>query len=370
MITAYTAAPVKIHKMDFAKIGSGTGALRYTFGLYCGEAETAKHYLDQYNGTTFSDKSYRVRGSSLEIESGTISYKVCEALCDANQDYDLVRANFEDDESALSVIEYIEDAGGVDVQYGTLYKLEIPGHNIDSVNNWTDLMSIDLINEAAIKYHSVKPEALKNIVAAAETLGVELGEEKDDVSYILDCIFEAGFEYGSEEGDIGYSADIDDYKEVWDAMIRGDTYTDYDCEADFNDEYPQDYIATVKTALGNDFPSLEAEFTYEDVYCVLSSAFNPDVVDQLKNIQGKKVASDFFSKELGIELLVANSMYGRPGAKELLILSESLANEVKLSLEDPRGDLSYGFNSDLDKLNIDDSNELGYDDEYRLQRSY
>ena len=334
VITAYCAAPVAIEKMDFDKVGSGTGVLRYAFGMYAGEVDTAKHYLDSYKGYGGASRSFRMgQEGNIYIEADSLGYDLASALVENKHDYDALREQHKGDETVLLALDHIEKAGGIVVDYGAMHKIKIPHVDIDDVKKWDDTLEPDDLDVIAMAFYQTQPD----IVARAESVLAEFDEdlEFEDVENTLDALWDMAYNEGLEEDEIPFHLDEDDLKCIWNARVRGDNYSMFDCDDEFNDGIASKYLDAAEKIVGGSV-CLQNEMSIGDAYLAVTSAYEPEIADVDASIDGKKLASKLFSgKEIDIPMVVAPTKFGNYQAYELVIMSEDLANSSRIEPLDP-----------------------------------
>ena len=334
VITAYCAAPVAIEKMDFDKVGSGTGVLRYAFGMYAGEVDTAQHYLDSYKGYGGASRSFRMgHDGKTHIEADSLGYELAAALVSNNHDYDALREEYKNDDTAIMAIGHIEKAGGIVVDYGAMHKIKIPGVDIDDVKKWDDIMEPEDLDALAMAFYERQPE----IASRAEDVLLSLDEDLifENVEGALDDIWDMAYNNGIEEDLIPFHVDEDEIKKVWNARVRNDSYSMFDFQDEFDEGIDSKYLDAAKKIVG-DVLCIQNEMTIGDAYLSITSSYDPDVHDVDMSVIGKKMASELFSSsEIDIPMVVAPTKFGNEKSYELIIMSEDLGNSSRIEKIDP-----------------------------------
>lgn len=327
MITAYSASPVEIDKLDFEKIGSGAGVMRYAAGMYAGELETAKHYLESYKGYGLASRSFRMGANDeIHIEPDSLAYEITAALVDSDYDYEGVREKYKGDDTAIAAVDYLEKVGGVTVDYGVMHKIKIPHENMENIPSWNDELTPEKLDDIAMAFYKTQPD----IALRAKDVLNELDSNLifEDLEGALDDIWEMAYNEGVEEDTIPFHIGEEELKEIWNAKLRNDNYSIFDLESEFNEGINPKYLEAIDKIFDHVL-CIENEMTIGDAYSAVASAYEPDTQDPEKILTGKKMASNLFSgEEIDIQMVTAPTIFGCKDAHELIIMSEKLANSI------------------------------------------
>lgn len=334
MIDAYMASPKRFDKIDFAMIGSGTGVLRYAYGAYMGEKNTALKYYEDYENYGAADKKYYK--NKKEITVGSTAYVVAEDLADDRWKIENVKAYYEkyDMNNHMKALKLLTDDFtkiDFDVEYAVMYEVKIPGYNPEDLFHWDAEMSDDQLNELAFKYYNEKIDVTKLSESICEKLDdLDMPLEMNNAEDLIDDLFDAAMEFACEEDTFSCHVDDEIIKEIWYQKMRGDNYTSHSYESEF-DEGIDDKFTDLLSELVKGGICLEHNMSFGDAYHQLSHALNSEYKDPEKNIEGKKLASDFLSKKMNYVGFVADSRFGDRGAQEIIIINEKVASEIKLT---------------------------------------
>lgn len=330
MIEAYMASPKRFDKVDFDKVGSGTGVLRYAFGLYMGERETANKYFEDYENYGEADKRYFL--NNKEIMPGSVAHDVAEFLASNRWKIDEAEEEFEGSDKAMKALKLLTDDFtkiDFDTKYAVLYKM-ISYKDMSILTDWDGDISSDELNElnfAFYNQHMKVEDVDPDIMQRLEDM--EVVTDAEDMFTLIDNIFDRALEKAQEEDLICSSVDEDELRNIFYQKFRNDNSTMNTFDSEFDEAIDYDFIKIMEEITGN-LLTLEDDLTYGDAYFQLCHALNPGVENIEKNIEGKRLASKFLSKEIGVTGYIADTKFGRDHAKEIIIIDEDFANEMRM----------------------------------------
>ena len=335
MIKEYLASPKRFSKPDFNKIGTGTGVLRYAFGLYMGEKNTALKYYEDYReyggaDVTFVRNGIKIKEDSLAFEVATILKDAEWDIQQAEHDLRLIKGPNESYQKAFKLL--TNNGTRVDFQtsYAAFYEVTIPGYSLSDLVHWDHEISNDELDRIALAYNNKKFDMMnipQKLADKVDALGVDL--EADSVEELIDDLFDKAIEYAIEEDLIPMSLNEEDLREIWYQKVRNDFHSINLLDNEFDEAIDDRYLDALKDLVDSNL-IFENEMKYGDMYQLLAHAFVPDCKDGEDNVKGKKLASDFLSKELGYIGFIAESKFGDYKAQEKIVINESVADKMKL----------------------------------------
>lgn len=328
------ASPKRFEKIDFNMIGSGTGVLRYAFGCYMGEKNTAQKYYDDYDRYGGADKKFYRNGK--EMTEGSLGYQMAEELFDERWDITKLKEYYEKYphmSNRLNALKLItDDFTRIDFQteYAVMYEVKLPGYSKEDLYHWDCEMPDDKLNEIAFMYYNEKldMESLSDeIIQKLDEL--EVYRDVDNAEELFDNLFDSAMEYACEEDTFSCHVDDDIIKEVWDQKVRGDNHYSHQYDHEFNEGIDSKFTDLLSEIIKGGI-SLEHEMTFGDAYHQLSHSLNSEYRDQDDNIEGKKLASKFLSEKMDYVGFIAESKFGDHGAQEIIIINEKVAKSLSL----------------------------------------
>lgn len=358
MLKQYLASPKRFKKADFSKIGSGTGELRYAFGMYMGEKNTALKYYEDYAGYGGADIQFIRNGA--KITEGSPAFKMAKELYENDWDIDGVKKHIETfsaytdaDRKALKILTSNYEKIDFTTKYAAFYEVTIPNCDINDFKDWDSEISEEELNEIAVEFHNMKfdvhniePSLAKELI----DLGVEFDDEFESTDDLIERLFDEAYNYALEEDMVPSCVDEEELKVIWDQKVRNDNHATSLFDDEFDEAIDQKYLNALAKIVGSEL-YLEKEMTYGDAYMAVSHALNPNNPDVNANIEGKKKSSEFFSKNLNYLGFRAPSKFGDEGAMEIIVVCEDLAS--KLRLEELGADV-------VDERNLDDGIDYDY----------
>jgi hypothetical protein len=324
MLNTYTASPTKIDRVDFSKIGSGVGTLRHAFGMHFGEFETAKHYLDGYQGHTEAGNKFTFDGESLSETSP--GYMVAQFIFKERADRETTVRRFDGFPILTEQVNLLwpedEPKPLFDVVFGELYKVSIPDLEINDITKWDDQVPEDAIHDFAEK-------ALDILITQDELNEVDWASlNVDPVDKLPSELFDELYnnavkdaqDNAMDNGD-DFDVDLDELKKSWDATVRNDTHSSFEVDVDDHLSGPQ--LSALKALVKGKLNFvIQPQPSYGDLYNNLAPISSDE-------FEGKKIASSIFVKAFAITALRAPAMYGNRGSMEVIILDEELLQKAK-----------------------------------------
>lgn len=349
MIKSYMASPKRFKQVDFDMIGSGTGVHRYALGIYMGEKPTAMKYYNDYQNFSDADQKYYLDGK--EIPEGSPGHEVADYLIQNRQDVAGAQEHFKSNPAMTKALKLLtDDFTKIDfeTEYAALYEAKLPHYDTSELLQWDKLAGEERIIEIGYALLNSKidiEDINEDLQSKIEEL--DINENYDTVEGLMDSLYNAAYESADEQDIFPGYTDKDELKEVWDQYATGETNSSHNLEHDFYNYIEQKYIhvldklksMTVSVQFNN-------EMTNGDVYCHLSSVLNPECENIEKNNLGKKRASEFLAKEFSVVGYVADTMFGRDNAQEIIITDEMVANSIKLTEIDLRNDHDDDYDYD------------------------
>lgn len=330
MIKAFSASPKTFAKPSLEKVGQGTGASRYAFGLYFGEYETASYYLNQYK--SYDGAELLILYKDDYLDSASISYEVAKYIVDNNYDEDLVKEAFKDNDAALKALEYLMKDNSINfsAQRGALYHAEIRNVDLNDFKNWDELVGEydgdSLMIATAEKLFDIT--TLKNKFTIEESTFIEY---KDELFSLAIKNAESKIPEEDEEDCDDFIFDESEFKIIWDNILFHRNSDNYDVNS-FYALIDEEFIQELDQ-LSKFIPEIDEDSTYGDAYSIISATIRSEQQANEKEIG--LISGKILSKSINCSGFICKSMYGRKGAKEIVVTDDVVINSIKVSLVVP-----------------------------------